>query len=170
MTRIATIGDSALPKTSASNGSTRLLRCLGAACFVLFLCSGVAVSTANAVQQSKGGKAKSAYRRLPMHFGKLELKPEQIEEIYDIRESYGEKITKLQKEIASLRKKQTTEMNDVLTSTQQSALKKLKAPAKKPGRKSKSSASRKKPSTGSKSKSASKTSEEKTSSKEDDDE
>lgn len=68
----------------------------------------------------------SPYRRLPPHFGKLKLKPAQIEEIYEIREVYGEKLARLQRQMTELREEQTTALDDVLTRTQQTALKKFR--------------------------------------------
>ena len=101
--------------------------------FVLSLC--LPLPTAHAARRqdddTPAPKA-SRLRRLPPHFGKLKLKPAQIEEIYDIRESYGEKLNKLQAQLEKLRAQQTAEVEDVLTRTQQTALKKLQAGSSKP--------------------------------------
>ena len=101
--------------------------------FVLSLC--LPLPTAHAARRQDGdtpAPKASRLRRLPPHFGKLKLKPAQIEEIYDIRESYGEKLNNLQAQLEKLRAQQTAEVEDVLTRTQQTALKKLQAGSSKP--------------------------------------
>lgn len=79
-----------------------------------------------ASRQEEKGATRSPYRRLPAHFGKLKLKPDQMEEIYEIREQYGEKLAKLRQQLEALRQEQQEQLDDVLTKTQLSALKKFR--------------------------------------------
>ncbi|MCR9201613.1 MAG: hypothetical protein NXI04_23465 [Planctomycetaceae bacterium] len=83
-------------------------------------------SLPGATRQEEKAATKSPYRRLPAHFGKLNLKPDQVEEIYEIREQYGEKLAKLRQQLERLREEQQEQLDDVLTKTQLSALKKFR--------------------------------------------
>ena len=83
-------------------------------------------SKASATEEKETTKKKtSKYHRLPPYYGQLELKDEQIEDIYQIKDSYGEKIDALMKELEELKDKQDEEIKDVLTRTQVTALNKL---------------------------------------------
>lgn len=98
-------------------------------------------SKASTSQKSK----KSRYHRLPSYYGKLKLKPEQVEDIYEIRDKFGPKIESLQKELAELKEQESEDIKDVLTRTQVTAFNKLKAAAgKSSSSSSKSSSSRSK--------------------------
>lgn len=70
---------------------------------------------------------RSKYHRLPAHFGKLDLKEDQVEEIYAIRADYGPDIDELKAELAALQQEMNEEIQDVLTSTQRTALAKLRS-------------------------------------------
>ncbi|APZ94971.1 hypothetical protein [Fuerstiella marisgermanici] len=74
-------------------------------------------------------KDSSPYHRLPAYYGQLKLKPEQREEVYKIKDEYGPKIDKLEKELEELKEAQDEEIKDVLTRTQVTALNKLVAAA-----------------------------------------
>lgn len=98
----------------------------------LMLTAGTLTSFAQPQKSSKADetkKATSKFHRLPAYYGKLELKEEQIEEIYSIRETFGKKIEALQKELADLREEQAEKTKDVLTRTQVTAYNKLIAAA-----------------------------------------
>ena len=69
--------------------------------------------------------------RLPNHFGKLKLKDEQREKIYKIQARYTDKITKLRKELESLRAKADSESKKILTKAQRRDLAKLTSAAEK---------------------------------------
>lgn len=117
----------------------------------------VSLGTLTAVAQSKSSSAKSGatvsqkesskYHRLPTHFGKLELKEEQVQEIYGIKEMMGPRIDELAKQLAELKEEQKDKIKDVLTRTQVTALNKLKAGAEDKPVAAKKSTSRKKAST-----------------------
>lgn len=72
-------------------------------------------------------KEKSKYHRLPTYYGQLELKEEQVGEIYAIKDDYGKKIDDLEAELAKLKDEQAEKIKDVLTRTQVTALNKLLA-------------------------------------------
>ena len=106
----------------------------------LILTAGTLTSFAQPQKSTKADEAKKAtskFHRLPAHYGKLELKEEQVKEIYSIRETYGKKIEALQKELAELREEQGEKTKDVLTRTQVTAYNKLIA-ASESGKKSSS--------------------------------
>ena len=93
----------------------------------------VTAGSLSAVAQTKGksagsekSSAVSKYRRLPTYFGRLELDDEQRETIYEIKEDFGPKIEDLRQELAELQAEMSAEIEDVLTTTQKSALAKLK--------------------------------------------
>ncbi|MFY9255335.1 MAG: hypothetical protein WAO83_17925 [Fuerstiella sp.] len=98
----------------------------------------VTVGTLSAVAQQKSSSSKaktessekektSKYHRLPTYFGKLELKDEQVQEIYDIKDDFGPKIEDLAKQLADLKAEQDDKIKGVLTRTQVTELNKLKA-------------------------------------------
>ncbi|MCA9062985.1 MAG: hypothetical protein KDA96_07995 [Planctomycetaceae bacterium] len=93
-----------------------------------------AAATAQPLQTKSKSAAKEAadrYRRLPSGFGVLELSDEQKEEIYSIRQNYGEQIDELEAELEKLRSEMNDEIEDVLTTTQKKTLadsRKEKAP------------------------------------------
>jgi len=88
-------------------------------------------------------KETSKYRRLPTYYGQLELKEEQITDIYEIKDTFGPKIDDLEKQIEKLKEDQDKKIKDVLTRTQVTALNKLVAgTAKKESSSSKSSSSK----------------------------
>ncbi|MEZ6123972.1 MAG: hypothetical protein R3C49_12440 [Planctomycetaceae bacterium] len=106
------------------------------------LALGIASSSFLAIAQTKAKSAQkddaaetSKYRRLPTYYGQLELKDDQKEDIYKIRESFGARIDDLEAQLEELRGQMNKEIEGVLTTTQKSALSKLKA-----GNKSSSSA------------------------------
>jgi len=82
-------------------------------------------SSSKAVTAQKSESAR--YRRLPPHWGKLDLDEDQRADVYDIREDYGIRIAKLKAEIEQLQEEMSEELDDVLTSSQKSALAKLKS-------------------------------------------
>ena len=111
----------------------------------------VTAGTLTAVAQTKKSSSKSKtttakkesspYHRLPAYYGKLKLKPEQKQEIYDIKDAFGPKIDKLEKELEDLKEEQAEEVKDVLTRTQVTAFNKLVAAASKSSSSSKKSSS-----------------------------
>ncbi|MCP4175106.1 MAG: hypothetical protein GY758_30530 [Fuerstiella sp.] len=70
-------------------------------------------------------KVVSKYHRLPTYYGQLKLKEEQKQEIYNLKEKFGEQIDELQEQLAELKEQQAEEIKDVLTRTQVTALNKL---------------------------------------------
>lgn len=119
-------------------------------CIVTLMAIVILAGAYNPEPQSKSSSKKSdslqKYRRLPTYFGQLDLKDDQKEEIYSIREAYGPRIDELKQELAELREEEQDEIKDVLTRTQVTALNKLKAGAKSsisPASSSKSSSRRK---------------------------
>ena len=82
-------------------------------------------SSSKAVAQQKSDNAR--YRRLPPYWGKLDLDEDQRSDVYDIREDYGVQIAELKAQIERLQEEMDEELNDVLTSSQKSALAKLKS-------------------------------------------
>ena len=92
----------------------------------------ITVGAMSAVAQTKSSrssssksKAASKYHRLPAYYGQLKLKDDQKQEIYKIKQTYGEKIDALEEELAELKEEQADEIKDVLTRTQVTALNKL---------------------------------------------
>jgi Spy/CpxP family protein refolding chaperone len=61
-------------------------------------------------------------RRVPPGYGQIGLTPEQREKIYGIRAKHMEKITALEKELDTLRKKMDDECETVLTDSQKKIL------------------------------------------------
>ena len=86
-------------------------------------------------------KEKSKYHRLPTYYGKLNLKEEQVEEIYAIKDDYGPQIDELKQELADLQKEMNEAVEDVLTSSQKSELEDLRDAASKSRSASRSSSS-----------------------------
>lgn len=70
-------------------------------------------------------KVVSRYHRLPTYYGQLKLKPEQKDEIYKLKEEFGQQIDELQEQLAELKEQQAEAIKDVLTRTQVTALNKL---------------------------------------------
>ena len=70
-------------------------------------------------------KVVSKYHRLPTYYGQLKLKEEQRQEIYALKEEFGQQIDDLQEQLAELKEQQAEEIKDVLTRTQVTALNKL---------------------------------------------
>ena len=99
---------------------------LPAVLLTIFAAAALPPTVSASGRQEDKAVSRSAYRRLPAHFGKLKLKPDQIEEIYEIREQYGEKLAKLRQQMEALREEQQEQLDDVLTKTQLSALKKFR--------------------------------------------
>jgi hypothetical protein len=81
---------------------------------------------------------------LPPYYGKLDLKDDQKQKVLAIKARYGPQIKALAKQLRDMRKKQTGEFEDVLTSAQKTKLQELKA-ARRKGRKAPSSTDTKKP-------------------------
>lgn len=81
-------------------------------------------SSGKAVSEQKSESAR--YRRLPPYWGKLELDEDQRADVYDIREDYGVQIAELKAQIERLQAEMDDELDDVLTSSQKSALAKLR--------------------------------------------
>ncbi|HIK94109.1 MAG TPA: hypothetical protein EYG03_19365 [Planctomycetes bacterium] len=107
-----------------------------------------ALAQKSSSKSSAKDKAASKYHRLPTYYGRLKLKDEQKEEIYELKEKYGSQIDELQEQLAELKEEQAEEIKDVLTRTQVTALNKLiaarsssktKSSSKKSSSKSKSS-------------------------------
>lgn len=98
----------------------------------------ITVGALSAVAQTKKSSSKSKtaseakdsesskYHRLPTYYGKLELDDDQVEEIYAIKDEYGPQIEELQQELNKLKGEMNAEIDDVLTSSQRTALAKLK--------------------------------------------
>ncbi|QDT37478.1 hypothetical protein [Stratiformator vulcanicus] len=61
-------------------------------------------------------------RRLPDHFVKIGIGLEQREQIYDIQDKYEKQIYQLEKQIAELKSKQSTEILGLLTERQKTQL------------------------------------------------
>ena len=102
-----------------------------------------ALAQKSSSRSSAKDKATSKYHRLPTYYGQLKLRDEQKQEIYELKEKYGEQIDELTDELAELKEEQAEEIKDVLTRTQVTALNKLIAAGsksrKKPSSKKKSS-------------------------------
>lgn len=106
------------------------MRSVMAATLALAITAGSLTTLAQTRSKSKDDadeKTVSKYHRLPAHFGKLELKDDQVEEIYAIKADFGPEIDKLKEELKSLQEEMNEEIEDVLTSTQKSALAKLRS-------------------------------------------
>lgn len=85
-------------------------------------------STASETKAKKAEKQEtSKYHRLPAYYGQIDLKDEQVAEIYGIKDTFGKKIDDLEAEIAKLKEEQDEKVKDVLTRTQVTALNKLLA-------------------------------------------
>ena len=75
--------------------------------------------------------AKKAAGRLPAQYGKLGLSDAQRQKIYGLQADYGKQIDELEKQINSLKQKENSEIEAVLTPDQKSKLDELLAEAKK---------------------------------------
>ena len=103
----------------------------------LAVTTGTLTSVAQTKSKSSSSKGRteekeaSKYHRLPTYFGQLELKDEQVQEIYKVKDAYGPKIDKLQQQLAELKEEMNEEIADVLTSSQKTALTKLRGSSSK---------------------------------------
>ena len=68
---------------------------------------------------------KKSKGRLPNHYGKLELSPEQRDKIYKIQADYQPQIDSLKKQLDKLNKKRNTEYETILSASQKTNLEKL---------------------------------------------
>jgi hypothetical protein len=109
---------------------SKKMRSVMAATLALAITAGSLTTLAQTRSKSKDDadeKKAAKYHRLPAHFGKLELKDDQVEEIYAIKADFGPEIDKLKEELKSLQEEMNEEIEGVLTSTQKSALAKLRS-------------------------------------------
>lgn len=84
-----------------------------------------------AAQAAPAKVAKKPAGRLPAQYGKLGLSDEQRYEIYSVQANYRKQIDELQKQIDSLKTKQSSEIEAVLTADQKKKLDELLDAAKK---------------------------------------
>lgn len=84
-----------------------------------------------AAQAAPAKVAKKPSGRLPAQYGKLGLSDEQRYEIYGVQATYKKQIDELEKQIDSLKAKQKTEVEAVLTADQKKKLDELLAAARK---------------------------------------
>lgn len=85
----------------------------------------VAQEAGKAAKAEKGDAAKKAARsgdRLPANYAKIGVSDEQRKKIYEIQGKYDDQIASLQKQIADLRAKESSEVEGVLTPEQKKAL------------------------------------------------
>jgi len=90
----------------------------------------------SAAKAEKGGEGKSVKKassgdRLPPNYAKIGLSEEQRKKIYDVQRKYDSQIDALEKQIADLKAKQTSEVEGVLTPEQQKALQAVNEESKK---------------------------------------
>lgn len=72
--------------------------------------------------EGKSAKKASSGDRLPPNYAKIGLSEEQRKKIYEVQRKYDSQIDALEKQIADLKAKQTSEVEGVLTPEQQKAL------------------------------------------------
>lgn len=82
-------------------------------------------------KKAKKKKRRKARGRLPNYYRAAGVTDEQREKIYSIQSSYREKIEPLEKQIAQLRAKMTTEIEAVLTPEQKKKVEELREAAAK---------------------------------------
>ena len=92
----------------------------------MFVANGIANSQSKSKsskkEEAKTSEGEEVKGRLPRYYGQLELKEEQVTEIYKLQFSYREKIQELEDQLAALREEMNDECEKVLTSTQKKIL------------------------------------------------
>lgn len=91
------------------------------------------------VEKKEGEKKEKAEARLPSNYGKLELTADQRKKVLEIQAKYDSQLDDLEKKIADLKAKRSSECEAVLTGPQKASLQELNDESKK-----KSAASKKK--------------------------
>lgn len=81
--------------------------------------------TAKTSAQVTKSTAKKSKGRVPPHYGKLKLTPEQKTKIYKIQATYKSQMDSLKKQLAVLNSKRKAECKTVLTLTQKTSLDKI---------------------------------------------
>ena len=84
--------------------------------------TGKAAAKAEKAEGKKDAKKAKSDNRLPNNYGKVGLTEDQRKKIYDIHDRYSTQIDELEKKIAELKAKQTTECEAVLTAEQRTSL------------------------------------------------
>ena len=88
-------------------------------------------TTKSSSKPSKGASTEvdAKYQQLPTHFGKLNLKEEQREEVYQVRKDFSPKLEELEKQLEKMRAEMMKKMESALTTTQRRELTKLRGGA-----------------------------------------
>ena len=83
--------------------------------------SGKSVSKAEKGGDEKGAKKKTG-DRLPANYAKIGLSEDQKKKVYDVQGKYDAQISALEKQIADLKAKESSEVEAILTDAQKKAL------------------------------------------------
>ena len=87
----------------------------------------IACCAASAGWPSRAGDQEKTRRRLPDHFAKLGLTDEQRATIYAVQDRYGARIERLERELAELKARRTSDIRRVLRHDQRKKLDRLEA-------------------------------------------
>lgn len=96
----------------------------------MFVASGIANSQSKSKTSKKDEAKKSDDEeikgRLPRYYGQLDLKDEQVADIYKVQAEYNEQIQELEDKLAALKEKLDSECEKVLTAAQRKTLASLR--------------------------------------------